>query len=97
MNIIVMDLEWNQNSVSKKDRNSDKPVFIACKTTIGFGAPTKAGKASVHGAPLGGEELDGLRKALNWSASDFEVPADILSDWRQIFAKGRLTPARWRG
>lgn len=27
MNIIVLDLEWNQNSLGKKDRNSDQPVF----------------------------------------------------------------------
>ena len=27
MNIIVMDLEWNQNSLGKKDRDSDKPIF----------------------------------------------------------------------
>ena len=44
--------------------NSDKPNLIACKTTIGFGAPTKAGTASTHGAPLGDEEIAGTRKAL---------------------------------
>ncbi len=69
-------------------QNSDKPVLIDCKTTIGFGAPTKAGKSASHGAPLGTEELQGLRKNLNWSYPAFEVPEDILSDWRQA---GRRT------
>lgn len=82
-------------AVLNKAQTAQKPVFIACKTTIGFGAPTKAGKASVHGAPLGAEELDGLRKALNWSASYFEVPADILSDWRQISVKGEVLFNTW--
>ena len=82
-------------TVLTKVQTAQKPVFIACKTIIGFGAPTKAGKASVHGAPLGAEELDGLRKALNWSVSDFEVPADILSDWRQISVKGEALFNEW--
>ena len=51
-------------------QKSDRPTMIACRTTIGFGAPTKAGKASSHGSPLGAEEIAGARKALGW-----DVPA----------------------
>ena len=61
---------------------SDKPTLIAAKTTIGFGAPTKAGTAKVHGAPLGAEEIAGTRDALNWPHEPFEVPSDILDAWR---------------
>ena len=57
-------------------------VLIACKTTIGFGAPTKAGKASSHGSPLGADEITGAREKLGWTRAPFEVPADILSAWR---------------
>jgi transketolase len=63
-------------------RSSDKPVLIACRTTIGFGAPTKAGTAGSHGAPLGTDEIAGTRAALGWDAAPFEVPADILDAWR---------------
>jgi transketolase len=84
---------WNSISVDGHDQaaiaaaiekahKSDKPTFIACKTTIGFGAPTKAGTNKVHGSPLGAEELAGARKALGWTAEPFVVPADILNDWR---------------
>ena len=69
-------------------QNSDQPVLIDCKTIIGFGAPTKAGTPSCHGAPLGAEEIAGLRQRLNWPYPAFEVPEDILSDWRQA---GRRT------
>lgn len=62
-------------------KSSDRPVLIACRTTIGFGAPTKAGTAGSHGAPLGPEEIAGTRKALGWTHPPFEIPADIREAW----------------
>ena len=70
---------------SRKRRTSDRPTLIACKTTIGFGAPTKAGKATAHGSPLGADEIKGAREKLGWSHAPFEVPADILT----ALARGR--------
>ena len=61
---------------------SDKPTLIAAKTTIGFGAPTKAGTNKVHGSPLGKEEIAATRKALGWEAPPFEIPSEILDAWR---------------
>ncbi len=66
----------------EKARGSDKPTMIACRTTIGFGAPTKAGTAKVHGSPLGDDEIAATRKALDWDAAPFVVPSDVLDDWR---------------
>jgi transketolase len=63
-------------------QESGLPSLIACKTTIGFGAPTKAGKASSHGSPLGADEIVGARKALGWTSPPFEVPAEIRDAWR---------------
>lgn len=66
----------------KKAHGSDKPTLIACKTTIGFGSPHKAGTNKVHGSPLGHEEVIETRKALGWTSEPFVVPADILDSWR---------------
>ncbi|MBO6717430.1 MAG: transketolase [Rhizobiaceae bacterium] len=66
----------------EKARNSDRPTMIAFRTTIGFGAPTKAGTAKAHGSPLGDEEIEATRKALGWDSKPFVVPSDILDDWR---------------
>ncbi len=63
-------------------QKSDRPTFIACKTIIGFGAPNKQGSHKVHGSPLGAEEIAATRKALNWEAEAFSVPADVLDNWR---------------
>ena len=58
-----------------------RPSLLCCKTIIGFGAPTKAGKASAHGAPLGEDEIAGTRRALGWSHPPFEIPAAIYAGW----------------
>ena len=65
-----------------------RPSLVACKTVIGQGAPNKAGSHSVHGSPLGADEVAATRVALGWTAAPFEVPAEILADWRSLGAKG---------
>ncbi|MEE8333619.1 MAG: transketolase, partial [Alphaproteobacteria bacterium] len=72
------------------------PSLIACRTTIGFGAPTKGGTAGVHGAPLGAEEIAATRAALDWPHAPFEIPADILDTWREIGARGASVRADWQ-
>jgi transketolase len=69
--------------------------MIAAKTTIGFGAPTRAGSNKAHGSPLGAEEIAGARKALGWDYAPFEVPSDILDAWRAAGAKGAEASASW--
>ncbi|PPU04575.1 transketolase [Xanthomonas arboricola] len=74
--------------------NTDKPTLICCRTKIGFGAPSKAGKESSHGAPLGKEELEGARKALEWPYGPFEIPEEIYAGWR-AGGTGTLRQAEW--
>jgi transketolase len=76
-------------------QSSDKPVLIACGTTIGFGAPTRAGTSKAHGEALGADEVAGARKALDWPWPPFVVPNDILSDWREIGGRGKPAREAW--
>ncbi|MEM8770465.1 MAG: transketolase [Pseudomonadota bacterium] len=76
-------------------RASDRPTLIACRTTIGFGAPSKAGKAAAHGAPLGAEEISGAREALGWPHEPFQVPDDILAEWRNVGRRGATVREAW--
>ncbi len=78
-----------------KAKRSDRPSLIACKTTIGYGAPTKAGKSSAHGSPLGAEEIKGAREKLGWSEPAFEVPADVREQWRKAGARSQPAHAAW--
>ncbi|MCG8444538.1 MAG: thiamine pyrophosphate-dependent enzyme, partial [Hyphomicrobiales bacterium] len=75
---------------------SDRPSLIACRTEIGFGAPTKGGTAATHGAPLGEDEIAGARAKLGWSHPPFDVPDEIRDAWRQSAARGEDTHASWR-
>ena len=77
-------------------RKSDRPSLIACRTLIGYGAPTKAGTASVHGAALGAKEVEGARAKLGWSHPPFEVPGAILETWRAAGRRGAGDSAAWR-
>ena len=97
---------WNASNIDGHDpaailaavraaQASDKPTMIACKTTIGFGLPTRAGTNKAHGEAPGAAEVAGARKALNWPYEAFVVPDDILAAWRQIGAKGAAARAEW--
>jgi transketolase len=73
------------------------PSLIACKTTIAYGAPTKAGTAASHGAALGEDEIKGTREALGWPHAPFDIPDDILAAWRQAGARGAADRVAWDG
>jgi transketolase len=79
----------------ERARRSDKPTLIACKTVIGYGAPTKQGKASTHGEPLGADEIKGAREKLGWGHAPFEVPAAVLAAWRTAGARGITQRQAW--
>jgi len=76
-------------------RATDTPSLIRCRTTIGFGAPRKAGTAAAHGSPLGAEEIAGARQALGWPHAPFEVPDAIRNAWAEIGRRGRKERAAW--
>ena len=81
-------LEW-----AKKQ---DKPVMIACKTIIGYGAPTIAGTGKAHGGPYGAEEIAGIRKNIGWDHPPFEIPEDIAHAWKHEGAHAVPLHAEWK-
>ncbi|MDA9684740.1 transketolase [Candidatus Pelagibacter bacterium] len=88
----------NEKQISKaitKASKSKKPTIISCKTIIGFGSPNKSGKASSHGSPLGDEEISLVRKKLKWNSAPFEIPKEILDEWREIGSKGEQLENNW--
>ena len=82
-------------ALTKARADETKPWLIACRTRIGFGAPTKEGKNSVHGSPLGAEEIAGARAKLGWSHAPFVIPPSILAAWRETGARGASARTSW--
>jgi transketolase len=80
----------------KKVQNAKKPTVISCKTKIGYGSPNKSGKSSIHGSPLGLDEIKLVRNALNWNHKPFEIPNKILNEWKKIGKKGQKLEIAWR-
>lgn len=98
---------WNTASIDGHDyeqiedairqaQKSEKPTLIACKTKIGFGAPTKCGTSKCHGSPLGAEEVAAMRQALNWDYAPFEVPAEVLEAWRAAGRRNEAAYDKWQ-
>ena len=79
----------------KKVQKAKKPTVISCKTKIGYGSPNKSGKASSHGSPLGVDEIKLVRKALNWKTKPFDIPNQILNEWRKIGQRGEILEKKW--
>ena len=88
------DFDDIRKALSEAEADS-RPSLIACKTVIGYGAPTKQGTAATHGAPLGDEEIAGTRAALAWDHEPFVIPDEILASWRQLGEKGAAARADW--
>jgi transketolase len=77
-------------------KKSERPSLIACRTTIGFGAPTKGGTEKVHGSALGADEVAAARQKLGWTAPPFEIPPAILERWRDAGKRGRPARLAWQ-
>jgi transketolase len=77
-------------------QHAERPTLIACKTTIAYGAPTKAGTAAAHGSPLGADEISTIREQFNWPYPPFEIPEHILTAWRTIGQKSLSAYEQWQ-
>ena len=79
----------------KKAQKSKLPTLISCKTKIGFGAPNKQGTSKCHGSPLGEVEANAMRKSLNWNYEPFEVPFEVLENWKKASLRHEQTYKNW--
>ncbi|WP_395666606.1 transketolase [Methylocella sp.] len=76
-------------------QSADRPSLIACRTTIGWGAPTKAGSHAAHGAPLGKDEIAATRAAYAWPHEPFVIPEHVAESWREAGAAAAKPRAAW--
>ncbi|RFU12372.1 transketolase [Rhodobacteraceae bacterium W635] len=89
------DISAVSQAIAEAKAETGRPTLIAMKTVIGFGAPTKAGTAAAHGAPLGPKEAAAAKQALGWTADPFEIPADLALAWHEIGVRGAEDRDAW--
>ncbi len=86
--------ETVSSAIAQAKRVTDKPTLIVCKTHIGKGSPNRVNTAKAHGEPLGAEEIQLTRAALNWPHAPFKIPQEVYDDW-DAKAKGKALEADW--
>lgn len=89
------DYQSIDNAIKQAKKNTHSPTLIACKTVIGFGAPSKQGTPEIHGSVLGSDEISAMRRRLSWEHPPFEIPAPILQEWRLSNDRLHATYNRW--
>ncbi|MBN1947739.1 MAG: transketolase [Bradymonadales bacterium] len=90
------DLAGIDRAIEAARLETDRPSFILIKTTIGYGSPNKAGKAAVHGSPLGAKEIALTKEALGWPSQEpFHIPGEALAHFRQALERGRRSQSDW--
>jgi transketolase len=89
------DLSAVEDAIAQAVAADDRPSMIACRTVIGYGAPTRAGTARAHGEPLGAQESAGAFAALGWPHQPFEIPGEILGAWRAAAGRGARARRAW--
>lgn len=83
-------------ALAEARRIKDKPTLIACRTTIGYGSPNKAGTSAAHGSPLGADEVKLTKEALDWPQEDFYVPEEALAHFREAVDRGEVQETAWQ-
>jgi transketolase len=82
-------------AVARARSSATKPTIVICKTTIGRGAPNRAGTAKAHGEPLGADELLLTRQALDWPHEPFVIPEAAYMQW-QAREAGEAAEGKWQ-
>lgn len=75
------DVDAVDAAIAKAKQSLDRPSFIVCRTTIGKGAPNRAGTAKAHGEALGADEVRATRAALGWAYEPFVIPPEAYAEW----------------
>ena len=91
------DIDAVSRAIEEAKGNAGGPTLIEVKTIIGYGSPNKSGKADVHGAPLGEDEMKLVKEYYNWTfEEDFHVPEEVYDTFRKAAEEnGEQAEKQW--
>lgn len=79
----------------KTAQKTNKPSIISIRTIIGYGSPKKQDTAAAHGAPLGAEEVEMMKKLLNWPVESFWIPKEVYKHYQVVQDRGHHCQQEW--
>ncbi len=88
------DVDAIDRALLEAKSSADRPTLIVCKTAIGHGSPNRANSAKAHGEPLGAQEIQLTRLALNWPHAPFVIPKGVYAAW-DAKAAGQAAESDW--
>lgn len=88
-------VEAIDEAIGAARRCTDRPSLIKITTTIGYGSPNKANCAGAHGSPLGTDETERTREALNFEHEPFEIPSLAIEHMRRKVNDGACLEREW--
>ncbi|WP_130449840.1 transketolase [Zhihengliuella halotolerans] len=92
----VEDIAGLDAALTAAKAETSRPSIISLRTVIGFPSPTKQNTGGIHGSKLGGEELAGLKKVLNFDPEQsFVIEDEILAHARQVVDRGQAAHEAW--
>ena len=90
------DLEAIGKAIEEAKADKTRPSLIKVNTLIGYGCPTKQGKASAHGEPLGVDNVAALKENINWPCKgDFEVPKEVYDHYKELADNMAKAEDKW--
>ncbi|MBD3235321.1 MAG: transketolase [Candidatus Eisenbacteria bacterium] len=92
------DLDAVSEAIAQARATTDRPSLILTRTRIACGSPGLEGSHKAHGAPLGAEELQRTKEALQWPLREpFAVPEEVREQFRAAIDRGAGWETQWRG
>lgn len=88
------DLAILRSAIEKAKNDLTRPSIIICRTKIGYGSPLE-NSASVHGAPMGEDNLAKTKEFFNWTEEPFEVPEEVKNHCREIAERKLEHEKKW--
>ena len=82
-------------AIQKAQRETLKPSLIIVNTKIGFGSELE-GDAACHGAPLGEELTEKLKRKLGYDYPPFTVPEEVYTYCRRIGRRNAKKQREWQ-
>lgn len=105
----VLDVNWRKaegydedvhalyDAIAEAQADTQRPTLIILHTIIGWPSPKKQNTGGIHGAALGGDELQGLKRAVGFDPEQtFVVAPETIAHTRELVTRATADVAAWQ-